>query len=391
MPGKPVRLSPAEQVEVAGRQHGRRVEGGQRAEGGQQVGHGGAGAYQPAGWRGRARPHLPLADPPGPCQIFPVMTVPLHKRVKRSVRSAVIAAALRLVQRIPRGPGLRIADACGVLAYHLLRRTRALALTHLALAFPEKPEAERRAIARRMFVHLARSAIEITSIRHWNDQLLDYLRERDPALLRAAVAKGKGVVFVTGHLGNWELMARLVARVGAPVSAVAKRGGDARLMELIEDWRAEGGVTTLWREDPSTARALLRVFKEGHVLGILVDQDTKVQGVWVPFFGRPAYTPRAPADLALRTGAPVLVGTSHRRGPNPGDGLLFEVTEVPYDPRPADREAEVLRITAACQAVMEEAIRRHPADWVWMHERWKTAPPVESSPESKEGAQIPAA
>lgn len=303
------------------------------------------------------------------------MTVPLHKRVKRSVRSSVIAAALRLVALVPLRLGLRIGGWGGVLAYHLLGKTRALALTHLALAFPEKPEAERRAIARQMFVHLARSAMEITSIEQWDDRLTDYVQQRDPELLKAAVAQGKGVVFVTGHLGNWELMARLVARVGAPVSAVAKRGGDARLMGLIEAWRSSGGVTTLWREDPSTARALLRVFKEGRVLGILVDQDTKVQGVWVPFFGRPAYTPRAPADLALRTGAPVLVGTSHRRGQNPGDGFLFEVTEVPYDPRPADREAEVVRITAACQAVMEEAIRRHPADWVWMHERWKTPPP----------------
>jgi KDO2-lipid IV(A) lauroyltransferase len=204
------------------------------------------------------------------------------------------------------------------------------------------------------------------------------------------------VVFVTGHLGNWELMARLVARVGAPVSAVAKRGGDERLMGLIEAWRRDGHVTTLWREDPSTARALLRVFKRNEVLGILVDQDTRVQGLWVPFFGRPAYTPRAPADLALRSGAPILVGTSHRRGPNPGDGFLFEVTEVPYDPAPADREAEVLRITAACQAVMEEAIRRHPADWVWMHERWKTQPgtPEGSGLEVRppgEGTEIPGA
>jgi KDO2-lipid IV(A) lauroyltransferase len=200
------------------------------------------------------------------------------------------------------------------------------------------------------------------------------MTERDPALLRAGLARGKGIVFVTGHLGNWELMARLVARVGAPVSAVAKRGGDERLMGIIERWRRDGGVTTLWREDPSTARALLRVFKRNEVLGILVDQDTRVQGVWVPFFGRPAYTPRAPGDLALRSGAPILVGTSHRKGERPGDGFVFEVTEVPYDPQPADREAEVLRITAACQAVMEEAIRRHPADWVWMHERWKTQP-----------------
>ena len=177
-----------------------------------------------------------------------------------------------------------------------------------------------------------------------------------------------------GHLGNWELMARLVTRVGRPVHAVAKRGGDARLMGLVEHWRRQGGVTTLWREDASTARALLRVFRRGEVLGILVDQDTAVQGVWVPFFGRPAFTPRAPADLALRTGAPILVGTSHRAGDRPGDGLVFEATEVPYDPAPADREAEVVRITAACQAVMEDAIRRHPADWVWMHERWKTQP-----------------
>ena len=320
------------------------------------------------------------------------MTVPLRKRVRRTLRSRLIAGLLRLVELIPLGPALRIGAAGGALAAWLFRGTRRLALAHLAQAFPEKTEAERRDIARRMFIHLALSAMEISSIGHWDDRLTDYIVEQQPALLRAALARGKGIVFVTGHLGNWELMARLVARVGAPVSAVAKRGGDARLMELIEDWRREGGVTTLWREDPSTARALLRVFKQGQVLGILVDQDTKVQGVFVPFFGRLAYTPRAPGDLALRSGATILVGTSHRPTCQPrcklGEGLRFEVTEVPYDPSPTDREAEVVRITAACQAVMEEAIRRHPADWVWMHERWKTQPELAPLEGSKEDARM---
>jgi Kdo2-lipid IVA lauroyltransferase/acyltransferase len=185
-----------------------------------------------------------------------------------------------------------------------------------------------------------------------------------------------------------------VGRIAGPVSAIAKRSGDPRLNGIIERFRAEVGITTLWREDPSTARALLRTFKQGHVLGILVDQDTAVQGVWVPFFGRPAYTPRAPADLALRTGATILVGGAYRAGARPGDGFLFEVVEVPYDLAPPDREAEVVRITAACQAVMENIIRRHPADWVWMHERWKTQPeaPAEGSTGlSKEGARIPGA
>jgi Kdo2-lipid IVA lauroyltransferase/acyltransferase len=303
------------------------------------------------------------------------MTVPLRKRVRRSVRSVVIAALLRLIALIPLGPAVRIGAFLGGLGYRLFGGTRRLALRHLALAFPEKSEAERRDIARRMFVHLGMSAMEITSIRSYADRVERYM-EIDPGPLRAALAQGRGIVFVTGHLGNWELMARAVAKVGAPVSAVAKRGGDARLMGLIEGWRQDGAVTTLWREDASTARALLRVFKENRVLGILCDQDTNVQGVWVPFFGRTAWSPRAPADLALRTGAPILVGTSHRKGERPGDGFLFEMTGIPYDPEPADREAEVLRITAACQAVLEDAIRRHPADWVWMHERWKTQPPV---------------
>ena len=304
------------------------------------------------------------------------MATPLHKRLKRGLRSRLIAAAYRLVALIPLGPGLRIGARLGALAYRLAGKTRRLALTHLAQAFPEKGEAERAEIARRMFVHLGMSAFEITSIRSYDDRLASYMENRDPELVRAAVARGKGIVFVTGHLGNWELMARLMAKTQCAVSAVAKRGADARLMGLIEDWRASGRVTTLWREDPGTARALLRVFKQNQALGILVDQDTKVQGIWVPFFGRPAYTPRAPGDLALRTGAPVLVGTCHRKGERPGDGFQFEVTEIPYDPKPADKEAEVIRITAACQAVMEAAIRRYPADWVWMHERWKTQPPT---------------
>jgi Kdo2-lipid IVA lauroyltransferase/acyltransferase len=302
------------------------------------------------------------------------MPPPLRKRLKRTVRSRLIAALLRLVALIPLGPAVWLGARCGALAYYLFGRTRALALEHLALAFPDRSLAERRRIARRMFVHLGRSAMEVTSIRSYDARLTEYVKEHDPAVLQTALSRGKGIVFVTGHLGNWELMARFVARRGVPVNAVAKRGGDARLMELIEAWRREGGVATLWREDPSTARALLRVFKRNEALALLVDQDTAVQGIFVPFFGRPAYTPRAPADLALRTGACILVGAGHRKAQAQGGGHVLELTEVPFDPDPPDREAEVIRITAACQRIMEDSIRRYPADWVWMHERWKTRP-----------------
>jgi KDO2-lipid IV(A) lauroyltransferase len=120
---------------------------------------------------------------------------------------------------------------------------------------------------------------------------------------------------------------------------------------------------------------MLRLLKAGGTLGLLIDQDIRsVQTVFVPFFGRLASTPRGAADLALRFGAAVLVVTCHRRG-GAGQGHRLEVVEVPYDAAAPDLERETLRVTAACAQLQEEAIRRHPAEWVWMHHRWKTRPP----------------
>jgi KDO2-lipid IV(A) lauroyltransferase len=308
------------------------------------------------------------------------VAVPLRKRIKRAVRSVVVVALLRAASLIPLLPALRLGGWGGAIAYHLFGRTRRLALAHLEMAFPEKPEAERQAIARQMFVNLGRAAMEITAIRSYDHRLESYVELRDPELLREMNARGKGIVFVTGHLGNWELIARRIAHAGVPNSAIAKRGDDARLMAFIEQWRLTGQVTTLWREDASTGRAIVKLLKGAGGLGLLVDQNTDIQGVFVPFFGRLAHSARAPADLALRFGSPILVGTGHRKGPNAGDGLQLEFTEISYDPAPPDREAEVLRVTAACQAVLEDAIRRYPSDWVWMHKRWKTQPVPSQAP-----------
>jgi KDO2-lipid IV(A) lauroyltransferase len=302
------------------------------------------------------------------------MDVPFRKRFRRAVRSVVLVARLRAVSLIPLGPALRMGGWGGAAAYRLFGKTRRLALLHLEQAFPEKTEAERQAIARQMFVNLGRAAMEITAIRSYDHRLEGYVGLTNGELLLEMKARGKGIVFVTGHLGNWELIARRVARAGVPNSAIAKRGDDFRLMGLIEEWRLTGQVTTLWREDASTGRAIIKLLKGGGGLGLLVDQNTDIQGVFVPFFGRLAHSARAPADLALRFGSPILVGTGHRRGPDAGDGLELEFTEILHDANAPDREAEVVRVTAACQAVLEDAIRRYPSDWVWMHRRWKTRP-----------------
>jgi KDO2-lipid IV(A) lauroyltransferase len=303
------------------------------------------------------------------------MSVSRYKQLKRALRSAVLRALAFALSFLPLRVAVALGAVLGRVAWPLSPKLRRDMRASLAVAFPERTAEERDAIARESLVHLGMVAGEVVTMRRWRARMDEYAdaAPETVALAERARARGKGIILVMGHVGNWELTSRL-ARYVQPCAAIAKRSWHAKIDEMAERFRGDGGVATLWREDVATGRAMLRLLKGGGCLGILIDQDTDVQSVFVPFFGRLAATPRAAGDLALRFGATVLVVTSHRRGPRIGDGHRLELVEVPYDPEAVDREAEAVRITAACAAIQEQAIRRHPAEWVWMHQRWKTRP-----------------
>jgi KDO2-lipid IV(A) lauroyltransferase len=192
----------------------------------------------------------------------------------------------------------------------------------------------------------------------------------DRARLDAALARGQGVVFVTGHVGNWEVLARRLTLAGYRMAAVAKEASDPRTTALIEGLRRQGGLEVIWRGAPGAARQMLKTLRGNGLLGLLIDQDTSVQSVWVPFFGHLAKTPRAAADLALRTGAVPLLGFAVREGPGRYRVELHDV-ELPA----GDGEAAAVELTTRLTAGIEACIRRHPEQWVWMHQRWKSPPP----------------
>ena len=307
------------------------------------------------------------------------MPVTGWKRVRRAGRAAIIVAFIRALSSMPLRVGLALGAAFGRTAWLLSSRMRRDMRASLAVAFPEKPPAERDAIARASLVNLGRTAAEVFTMRSWASHLDEYVEAPPEAVaaVERALERRNGIILVLGHIGNWELTCRL-SRLAQPNAVIAKRSWHRSLDAEAQRSRAINVVETFWRDDPTTGRAMLRLLRGAGTLGILIDQDIRdVQSVFVPFFGRLAATPRAAADLALRFHAAVLVVTCHRRGPRNGDGHRLEVTEVPYDPA-ADREAEVIRLTAACAAVQEAAIRRNPAEWVWMHQRWKTAPPSQA-------------
>ena len=317
-------------------------------------------------------------DAGGPARPPGAQPQPLSVRFKlwrRAARSAVIRFAIRALMLLPLGAALAIGSFLGRLGWFLAPRIRRQMRESLALAFPEKSAEDRDRIARDALVNLGMVAGEAISIGHWEHRIDEYVYASPETIeiVKRARARGKGIVFVAGHIGNWELTRRL-SRYVPPCAAIAKRSWHRKLDLMTERFRAAGGLGTLWREDAATARSMLRILKQGGALAILIDQDTGVQSVFVPFFGRLAATPRGAADLALRFDAAALVVYLHRRGPRRGDGHVIEVVEVPFDAGAADREAEVVRLTAACVALQEAAIRRHPSEWVWMHQRWKTRP-----------------
>ena len=300
------------------------------------------------------------------------MAAPLSKRLKRFLRYLAIRVALSAVQLMSARSAGALGERFGSLAFRVAGAERRKALDSLQRAFPHKSEAEREQLARASFRHLGRLVFELACVREIDREIDAWVEfpEEDRRVLERALAGKQGVVFVSGHVGNWELLARRVSTAGFPSQSIAKETSDPRLTELVERFRSEGGLKSIWRGRDGAAKDMLRALKQGEILGLLIDQDTKVQSVFVPFFGHPASTPRAAADLVYRTGAAAVVGFCQR---GEGGRYRLSIKEVEVD-RSLEREAGVIALTATLTREIEEAIRRAPEQWVWMHRRWKTRP-----------------
>jgi KDO2-lipid IV(A) lauroyltransferase len=212
---------------------------------------------------------------------------------------------------------------------------------------------------------LARNTVELCRLRNAPENCPEVVFSKASRhALEDALAKKRGVVFVTGHFGNWELLARTLAKLGYPISTVAKESYDPRFTTQIDRFRSDAGVQVIWRGSPGAPSAVLRALKQDRAVGFLIDQDTAVPSAFVPFFGRSASTPIGAAALALRAKAPVVVGTIHRT-PNGRHVIDIKACPIPSD---------VEKATALMTSHLEARIRRHPSQWVWFHKRWNTKP-----------------
>ena len=299
------------------------------------------------------------------------------RRATRGPRNAALAWAIqtcaRLFGTLPLGVGLAIGERLGAGAHRLLARPRRLAVTHVGVAFPELDPGARQRLVGETFRAAGRSFAELALF----GKILrrpGYMRLEGEAALDAALAAGRGVIAVTGHVGNWELLAAWAATIGYPITVVVRRVTDLRFHSLIVRFRAAAGVEILVRDDPRFIAGVTEALQRNRVVAMLIDQDTRGAGVFVPFFGRPAHTPPGAAVLALRARVPVVAVFIERR---PDGGRLVRVAPVASDVR-RGRDG-VRELTARLTAAIEAQIRRRPAEWVWWHERWRRQPRASTS------------
>lgn len=295
------------------------------------------------------------------------VTFPVRYRLEYVLAWTLIKLVGALARPVARAAAISLAW----LVYFFHRKLRRVGMRNLELAFPEKSRGERKRILRGVFTSLGRQAAEVC-------QFPKYTRENVSKTVvyegfenfERAVARGQGVLFLTGHLGAWELSAFAHSLYGYPLNIVMRPLDNPYLDRMAREYRTMHGNRAV---DKDFARGLIAAMRAGKTVGVLMDTNMIAgQGVFVDFFGRLACTASGVARVALKTDAAVVPGFTIW---DPG----LKKYRLRFDPpvkliRTKDREADVVANTALFTKIIEDYVRRYPDQWLWVHRRWKTRP-----------------
>jgi KDO2-lipid IV(A) lauroyltransferase len=261
-------------------------------------------------------------------------------------------------------------ERLGRLAYRIGGARRRVAFDNVARALPETDTAAREAIVRGMFEHFGRMLLELIRFGSLsNEEMLALLETEGAEHVLGAYERGRGMIFVGGHLGYWEMQGITHALCWKPISLMVRPLDNPRLHDMLERIRTRTGNAVIYRQ--GSIRKVLRALGDNRGVAILIDQHLhSSEAIYVDFFGRPAATTSVVASLVLRTGATVVPVFGL---PLPGGRYRF-VYERPVAPPENDSPEAIHAFTQRCTDVIEAYVKRYPDLWLWMHRRWRDAP-----------------
>ncbi len=295
-----------------------------------------------------------------------------RKKIKYSLLVVFLRGVLIFIRFMPRKIAMKLFGSLGALAFYVMKQEREKTVNNLSIAYgEEKNRDEIRAMAREVWINLGKSGAEF-AIKMGEDKPEGFFRNLEVIgneYLQEAIKKGRGILGLISHMGCWEGTALGLPMLGIPAYAIGKRLGNEQLNTLLFESRGKKGVQTLARG--SSYKTILRVLAENNLVGILIDQDTDVRGVFVDFFGRPAHTPIGAAMLAMDSGAPVLPMFYLKKD---DDSYVFIIEEEIPLVMTGNRRKDMEENTSRFHEVIEKYIKKYPTQWVWFHNRWKTTP-----------------
>lgn len=270
-----------------------------------------------------------------------------------------------------------LGEEFGRLVFFLAVGERRKTIKNLHLAYGGKwTEKEIKRVALNVLKKMGQNLFEVLRWRNWSPKKLISLVARTNGMenMEKALKRGKGVLAVTAHLGNWEILT-CVAGFHFPgkMTVVARQLYDPRFDRLITDFRRSQGVEVVQRG--LALRGMLSALKQNHIVAVLCDQDTGRDGVFVPFFGVEAWTQSGPARIAYKTGAALIPSFVVRGGDGQYEVHVEKEIEVPHT---GNEEKDILETVRRYTGIIETFVRAYPDQWVWMHERWKTRPSNEN-------------
>jgi len=305
--------------------------------------------------------------------IFAAMSEkPLRKRLKYTAIYWTVLFTIFISRRMPRSWWLALFGSIGRIVYAFPSRFKDLVIYHLGLAYAkEKSAREILDLSKQVYVMLGKNGADV--IRSWSVETLEDLQRfvviEGKEHADRAKEKGKGIIYFTGHIGAFELMISAMGLHGMPFLVVGTELKDERINDIIVRFRAKHGSEPIQRGKETFK--LIKTLKSGGAVGMLIDQDTKVKSRFVNFFGMPASTPVGTAMMAMKTGAAVIPAIIQLGEDNLQHMTLYPEIEMVNT---GDEEKDMVTNTQTLTTILENAIRRSPAQWVWMHERWKTKP-----------------
>jgi KDO2-lipid IV(A) lauroyltransferase len=295
-------------------------------------------------------------------------------KLQTTLEYAATRSVLSLLGAMPRSLAIATGRGAGRVAYTALGKLRRTGLRNLELAFPEMTAHERERILRASFDSLGRLLGEFSHFERATPASLRRIVEYDKEGVKnfeEAAARGRGIIFLTGHIGAWELLSFAYSALDHPLSFLVRPLDNPQIEEMVERIRTRFGNRAINKR--MAARTAFRVLREGGTLGILADLNTHPhEGVFVPFFGHLACTTSGVATLALRTDAVVLpvcaVWEEQRKK------FIFHGDPVVELVRTGDHEKDVEINTARYTSAIERLVRAYPDQWLWIHKRWRTRP-----------------